>query len=698
MPPASRFALLHPEVSLAFSRSTVRALSRLAPEAFDGVDLACRLAVAEALFTRRFPTGLADLLDEIARFEGEPAREALLEAAADRRFSHDDWLARPAVDVGAKVARGAAKSPALQAIARRAHIRIGRRYAPRAFYEERLVVRARASRPTLFEEAARLVHGEGLVRVFLADTEDGVVRAAIIHRGPAVRVVVDDETKRVRARVIRPLACDVVRWDASRGRVSFVLARPAALVAWKEALVTATGAPLYDERPAFTTKPLHAVGTRWLEAVKRRGGRVREMEAVACELDDGHRFSVRGDKVLDALYRRLGHGGYIYRITLRLRIEGASRPTDVTLELPNKLLISEPRWEEEVRIALDALALTDAGVLKDDLASLAPFVHPAWRWMELLGEDGFFSTAHLGRLIEVQSRRAGELRHRPWGSMFTVFDVEGENAMYAVAEDAAAPAHTVTEEAVVRWRLDQGALAEAFRRELELEPLVVKPAPQGILPLGVLPARGASIAFFLLLAVVPEAQCAALREAVRAACAKGRTPVVLVGEGRTLHGGITEIAVTPLEQVAGPSIRRLIAAAAEATGLSEELDPWRWRTREAPLVLMRRTREAWLGRVKLSISPAQFDGLLLLSGARAVAGKNGQSVRDWTTPSKIGEALSPQAQIPEQIARKTFADLDDRMNVSFAEAGETLPEAWKGGLVEMRRRQGYRLKVGVIVK
>jgi hypothetical protein len=685
MPSPPRFPLFPPDLGVSLSGSTFRALRRLAAGALDDVPETDRVAIASALFSRRLPADAADLLDDVARFGDETARDAILEAAIDRSVDVDGWVDKPAVDVGARLALRARKGKPWSDVAARVRVRLGRRFAQRAWYDVRLALAAPPSRVELVTEAARRVHGERFVRVLTADTEDGARYTAIVHRGPGARAV--DWAGSGRARLSRPYACDFVRWDASEGLVSFSLARPFLLTDWKDALAAVAGAPLYASRLPFTLKLLHERGATLLAHAKPPAP-VLSAEVVACELDDGKRFGVRGTGALSEMHARLGHGGYVYRVTLRFVIDGARRQVDATIELPDKLLVAEPRWESAIRAALTALGLTEPGAIADDLASLAPFVHPEWRWSALLGAAGLARAVARSLLVRARTRKAGEPRHRMWGSMYTAHDLEGETEKYAVADDPAARAHTVKAGALAHLRLDVGALATALREELVLAPCAIAEVPRGVLPIGTLVTKSAKLVFFLLAAVVPETECAALREAVRKACTRGQTPVVLVGRGRSLHGGIAEIEVSVEEQVAGGSVARVVAAAAAAAGIEDEIEHWRWGTPDAPLVLVREAREAWLGRVKLDVTAGQ------LAAIEALAHERGA----WMTPLALGQKLSPRATWHDQIARKTLADFDERVARSFAEAGVALPEGWAGRVIEMKKGKGYRMGVGVVVR
>jgi hypothetical protein len=327
--------------------------------------------------------------------------------------------------------------------------------------------------------------------------------------------------------------------------------------------------------------------------------------------------------------------------------------------------------------------------MADDLASLAPFVHPEWRWLAVLRLQWFARARTLGLLVRAASRRAGEPRHRMWGSMYTAHDLDGEADKYAVADDDAARAHTVKAGALAHLRLDLKALALHLRDALVLEPCTLAEPPAGVLPIGVLTLKSARLVFFLLIAVVPEASCARLRESIRKACTKGQTPVVLVGPGRTLHGGIAEIGVSVDEQFGEESIMRVVAEAAVAAGLEDELAPWRWSTPAAPLVIAKEMTELWLGRVRLE---------QLTAGQHAAIGALAAERAEWMSPMDLGRAISPTATWHDQIARKTLADLDARVERCFREAGMTLPEEWKGRLVEMKKGKGYRLGLGALVR
>ncbi len=121
------------------------------------------------------------------------------------------------------------------------------------------------------------------------------------------------------------------------------------------------------------------------------------------------------------------------------------------------------------------------------------------------------------------------------------------------------------------------------------------------MPIGTLVTKSAKLVFFLLIAVVPEAECAESAGDPEGA-PEGADPGGSGGPGRTLHGGIAEVAVTVEEQLGGASVARVVAEAAVAAKVEDEIEMWRWGMQERPLVIGREEEAVWLGRVR-STSP-----------------------------------------------------------------------------------------------
>jgi hypothetical protein len=190
---------------------------------------------------------------------------------------------------------------------------------------------------------------------------------------------------------------------------------------------------------------------------------------------------------------------------------------------------------------------------------------------------------------------------------------------------------------------------------------------------------------------------AEVREGLRVACGTA-LPVVLVGKGRTLGKGIAQVEVDLARLLAGDGERGargqrdmgdVLAEIAEALGVEDELDAWRFGTREKPLVILVERGEAWFGKVRLRITANQFAMLLALARTPGV----------WVGAAALGERISPHASIVDQIARKARVGFDEKVARSFEEAGVAMPDGLPERLIEVDKAKGcYRLGVGVVVR
>lgn len=76
------------------------------------------------------------------------------------------------------------------------------------------------------------------------------------------------------------------------------------------------------------------------------------------------------------------------------------------------------------REALASLGLLSPGAIEDDITTLLPLVHPAWRWRELAGADGVAAMIEAGILEEVppdESRRPAQKTVRHLGRSAIAF-------------------------------------------------------------------------------------------------------------------------------------------------------------------------------------------------------------------------------------------------------------------------------------
>ena len=650
------------------------------------IDLDSPLAVLRALFARALPAALVDALDEIARIATIAiGRDAILEAAWDLGIDTDAgaWATAPAADLAAWLLCARARGDAnARAVLERVRIRIGRHLAPYPWYE--LSLSSPVGDPTaLLVAAAHAVHGASFVDATAVLGDDGKTRAAILHRAPPERDAVLLADGSVARRTRRRILCDLAEWDPHASRVAFVLPRCIFLSNWASALGL-------GDRSTFTLKPLHERGATWLARAKLPPD-ARRVTVVACELDDGVRLGARSENALAELHARLAKTeGYLWRATLRLELAGVLEPVDTTIELPNKLFIADARYAAPVRAAIAALGLSSPGATPDDLSSLGLLAHDRWRFAAIASDAELAQAAAKKVLVRVPSRRPAEARHRRWGSMFVAHNLEGGAGHYAATDDMSVRAHTVTSEALARWKVDDVRLAEELRERMVLEsPKTVRDVPAGVLPIGILRTKGPSggrICFSLLLSVVREDAASTLAKRIRRSC-KGMHAVVLVGEGRTLGGAIEEVEVTVAQQLGVGEMAGVVVSAATQVGLAKKLEPWRLGSEDKPLVLLVGEGVAYLGRIKLRLTSNQF---ALLVGLAADAG-------EWVTSGTLGTRISAHAAFPDVIVRKALADLNDRVRESANASGVALKPEWADKLVLSEKKSGYRLGVGVVV-
>ena len=417
---------------------------------------------------------------------------------------------------------------------------------------------------------------------------------------------------------------------------------------------------------------------------------VARVHVIACEAFVKTRHRTRGDHALADLHALVGAGrGYVQRATLRFAVDGEPDAVDATIELPGKLSLSHPRHEPLVREAMRALAITSPGALPDDVVSLADLEHAAWRWTEALGAAIFAEATRAKVLVASRARRPHDERDRMWGALFGGFAIPGEKRRYAVGEDLAARAHSVTREAFDVWALDRARLGEALRERAALIRLRVTQGdvPDALVPIGELATRSSRVAFFTLVGAVPAEDAGRIARDVRRAC-RGAHVAVLVTKGRSLGGALAEVEVTLAEAMGAASLARAVVAAAEEVGVDGELEPRRFATEEKPLVLVKERNEAWLGNVQLNLTDKQVAMLV------ALAEEGG-----WLTGAELGLRISGgRAATPDQAVRKARLDFEDRIRASYRDAGLPVDERIATGLLEHDRTRGYRLGVGAVVR
>jgi hypothetical protein len=165
------------------------------------------------------------------------------------------------------------------------------------------------------------------------------------------------------------------------------------------------------------------------------------------------------------------------------------------------------------------------------------------------------------------------------------------------------------------------------------------------------------------------------------------TSSLIVPRGRSLGGAVAEAEVSPGEQLGVEDVGWVSGRIAEECGVAAEVDPSKFATEAAPLVLSVTRNEAWYGLVRLLLTENQLAMLFAL--ARAAG---------WMKSVELGKKIAPGADIPDQIVRKARLNFGEKIAASFEAAGLPMPNGLGERIVLFSRSKGYRLGIGATVK
>jgi hypothetical protein len=692
-------------------------------------------AIARALFGVTMEDEAADALTELVRTATDAGCRALDEALADPALGLGLAKALPFaaradeahVDRVARLLAMRARDPdpkkraLLARVFVRVRLRLDRWLPPRASYE--VVLGAKEDRDHEAERdsdfAARVARelrealGDAFVDVYV-DDYDGAVHVAVLHRAPVVAHASRGDGGGVSRVLTRAVLADDLRFDRATGRLFLVTARPSWLAAYVRAMRGAlllsrarsagdASAPARDpsSSPSLSFKWIQARGAAALREIAIPRG-VLAVDIVGCQWSAGKgvRKETRGPGALAALEEGAPlAGGYITRLTLRLRVAESPYPVDVFMQLPHRLSFSDMRYEAHAREVMRALHVFEPGALADDAHTLAPFEHPEWRWLEIVGREAFARMAHMARaklLVRVKTRRVASAEHRRLGHTFVVQDIPGEDdAKYAMAEDESEPARTVSDDATAMWQLDAIALARAMRADLGTPPSETSAtasapahASDGLLDLGVLALASGKIHFFYAL-------CPAGKRALAGAvgaCPLGVTPVVLVPAGRRFaEATLRQVDLSILEQLGAASVAWVTGHVAEALGAADEVEAWRRVGTGIDVVIEKSTQRVWLlGALLVHLS----DNVYKLFECLAVNSGRVVPVKD------LGVYMSRNSSAPDALVRRTRAEIDARVTRSLREAGVKVTADVRekiGKLAAKKGRGGYTMELAVKV-
>ena len=638
------------------------------------------LPLARAFFAAPVPDPVGDRLDLVARLATPAGKRALLDGAAAVGLPLDAALS-PA-DLAAHVL-----TPPALPIVRRALLALAELSEP-VFAYEHVALSPRRARPAAEAESelrAPLRARSGWSDVWIVeDDPSGRVHVALLSDDdPEVAVDVDPAAgPQPRSRA--PLRYDRIDLDVPAGRVAIRTLHPHDVRPLLEAIGRAFfGDPgFFSDRPAFTSRPLEALGSAGLAAAPLPAP-ITRVRVIACtrELLGKGRQRSTGPSALALVESANVAGGYLPEVTLRFDIAGDETPVDVAIGLPSRFACSAPKWEPLVREALATLGMLTPGALADDAWSLFPFRHPGWRLRGALGSAAVDALIARKALRRVLSRNVTTEEVRAQGSNLLTFAVPGEPGVsYAVSSDPSVPPRDVTERDREVLALDLARFAAIRTEELRLEgePRV---RPDGAsLFHGALRAKTASLGFVSVLrAPAGPAEREALAKEIAAEVFPAHA-VLLVPRGRGWGSGLFEVEYDGL--VDGGSA--LVERAVRLARLEDEVD--KWRLTDAPLVIERKNRRVWFHATLMELADS---GYAMLEGLARRPGEiaSTREVCKWLSPAR--EDL--------QAARATRPKIVKWMAASFEAAGKAVPLEEIERVIVLEGKRGYRLGVAVRV-
>ncbi len=504
-----------------------------------------------------------------------------------------------------------------------------------------------------------------------------------------VLVAQNDETRLV-LDVVRPEAptCDLVR-DA-RGavqakawtrlvvdRVLVEKRKDGVYVLWISTLAPellaayrrAAGEALFDDASLFAAtsalslRALQRNGKATLKKARAGLARLRDARVVVVVWDSGHEetIAIAGRNVLAALEREeLASHGLV--LSARVRLDFDDGPVDVTLRAPNIVHWTPSCHDDAVRAFLGGLSLDAPS--PENIVTLAPHDHAAWRWRCAFGDTLFEDLLAKGMFAESTSRALAHPGLPSAGRIMLAFPL-GKSGKYHVVPEEGFDAEPwlATEKDLVTYRLDLEKLAARLQRELGAEGDPPRVIERGTLvDLGTVTVGTALVRLYLRDS--PRARSRGGRTSARAERA-GAQPVLVVPRGTALGTGCAEVEMET-HALAGP-LGGVLAAVARAIGVAATLDAWARAPKGTRLAGDKKTGRVWLDGVDLvalAESTRTLVRVLLAAGGKPVAGME--------CDRKLSGARSGAG-----AAKKAKMRFVSGVEKSFALAGRAVPE--RGG-------------------
>jgi hypothetical protein len=607
--------------------------------------------------------------------------EALHEAAFDRGLSIAAWPS-PA-DAGTLVSWLLAREsdPDVATVLRLARIRV--RYRGPAEARVAFV----GKKPRAIADPERVAR----------DLEKGLARALGERGFPGVaRVTVTSDAKSARFSVLLPsrwmrltteMGARTLGFRESPATLSFAPGRldvSAAHPPHVALLAREIGSAAFGDATFFRPASLVALrpfqrGSRAFKVPRALASEIALVRMIECEWDSGHSVNVSfsgADCPKDM--KKLGlhiEGGELLGTTIRFNFKTAPPHADVTLRPPNELTCSEPSREPLVLAFFEAKKVLTREKPPVDLWSLDPWTPSDEAARAFFGE-AFDALVEEKILAPSTTRAVVHPDHPAAGRRLIAFPIPGEaGRWYGATDGLRFPARTLRARDLVSWTLKMIPLGKRIARAVGLEGRVRVLERRGVVDLGALRMGHARARFFLVTRTPLDPK--GLAERLRRLAVPGHV-VLVVPTGRSAG---TDLAEVELARVEGP-YDGLIADAARALGLAEQIDPMHLAPPGTRLVVHEASKRVWFDGVL--IHPLREQSYRLVEILAKLAGAA-------IGAKKLAEMISGGANVEGATAQAKHG-LKLAIAASFAREGREVPRD-ASSIVERVRKGEVRMGV-----
>lgn len=628
---------------------------------------------------------LIEVLQVLHDIGTESGLEAMNAVAEAHQCDLGQILVLPPREAAVQLWLSQRADPAMQELFTRVQMQAETRREPRAFREyvgktARAVPEWKGVQERLRQLVQALCKEEGFgdhvdVRGYLSD---GDVRVQIVHAYRLQRPVVVRDGDAGRGTIaIRPVHCDIVRYDAARAwlRVSPKSTSNAILERYRrmvgEAFFTD---PDFFSSAQYTLRPLQLQGRA---ALDDSAGIVINARLVELQWERSDE-QVMWLKAPDCFHsaEELGlplEEGTLVEAKIAVRLIGKrSTRRTVKVKVPNR--VEFPRDEHEAAIEgfLRRSGIQAATTVAPhrDLWSLAPWHHEQRTWREAYARD-VDPLVKRGVLVQRPMAKVAHPDHQSAGRVLEV-DAAGE---FGAATDDAVPPRLVTASDVAGLDLKIDHLAAAWRADLELHG-DVRHLGGSAMWLGRRRLDSIDCSLVALMRKPSETTGAALALRIRDAVGDERV-AVMVPAGRSSDTGLPEIGFDRLTLDPRSVWREFV----RANKLMAKVEAIWSASLDARLVIDRRRQLVWLDGLLVNIPSEShpFKLLVVLASARGAV----------VSHTDIGAALSAKRGDAEDVSKKAKHQAKMAITRSFAAAARPID----ADAIICSAAGGYRLAV-----